>query len=347
MDFSGLIAKYPANRPLTEQERAHRLRQKQRLDLEPHYQLSVIQMNSTYLETVDKWFGWKGALSAVMFVIIGIFVGGCLGLVHTALTRAPGSRSPDDDFFILVAVGLMVLPLLALATWLLCKESFAYTHYPIRFNRKTRIVHVFRPDGSVLSVPWDEVFFTLGHLAQWNEWEIRGHVLKPDKATVEESFALSYVGSLCAADVDPKCTQFSANDFVRAHWEFIRRFMEEGPQAVSTQVQFCMPIDGRRERARVSIERVFANIAGAPFLLYCLLFPVCAVVSFFRLIAMTTSKIPRWPKDIAATCVIAADDPYAMEGTVNGDRVAVFPEAARAAGVNFAAPARSSRGRPL
>lgn len=53
-EYAGLIRKYPCNRPLTELERAHQLKQKIRLPLHPHYQLSVIAMNSTCLESVDK-----------------------------------------------------------------------------------------------------------------------------------------------------------------------------------------------------------------------------------------------------------------------------------------------------
>jgi hypothetical protein len=88
------------------------------------------------------------------------------------------------------------------------------------------------------------------------------------------------------------------------------------------------------------MERIFANIAGAPFVLYWMMFPFCLVVSLFRLIAMRTSKIPQWPKEVDASCAIDPDDPYAIEGDANGDRVAVFPEAARDAGVGFCAPAR-------
>jgi len=73
MEFSGLFVKYPANRPLTEQEKAHHLEQKQRLNLEPRYQLSVIKMNSTFFESVDKWFAWKGFVSAVSIAILSVF----------------------------------------------------------------------------------------------------------------------------------------------------------------------------------------------------------------------------------------------------------------------------------
>jgi hypothetical protein len=49
--------------------------------------------------------------------------------------------------------------------------------------------------------------------------------------------------------------------------------MEDGPQAVAAQVQFCMPVDKQCERFSVGMEPVFANIAGGNMLLYCLLFP--------------------------------------------------------------------------
>jgi hypothetical protein len=331
LDFLGLIVPYPANRALNDQERAHHLKQKQRLNVEPHYQLSVIQMNSTYLESVDKWFAWKGVISALALTLLAIFAG-TLGLISIRWLLEAGATTSDDTGFLLANGLCMAAVFVCLAwalIWLLRKESFAYTHYPMRFNRKTRMVHVFRPDGTVLSASWDQLYFTLGHMAQWNDWEVRAHVLDPDKSTVRESFALSYVGSLSTA---------SDQDFVRAHWEFIRRYMEDGPQAVSDQVQFCMPVDGRRESFGVGMERVFANIAGASFPLYCLLFPFCLVVGWFRWIAMRTSEIPQWPADVEASGAIEPGDVYAIKGDASGERVAINPETAAAAGVAFSMP---------
>ncbi|MQA38127.1 DUF6708 domain-containing protein [Rugamonas aquatica] len=322
MEFSGLITKYRAHRALTDQERAHQLKQQVRANVEPHYQLSVIKMNSTYLESVDKWFAWKGMITAITLVIIGMCAALFFAMVHLALTRPPDFHGETDDATLLTIVGVIMLPLLAAAGWLLLKESFAYTHYPMRFNRKTRMVHVFRPDGTVLTVPWDKLFFTLGHMAQWDEWEVRGHVLAPDQETVQESFALSYVGSLNANDINPARAYSSVEDYVRGHWEFIRRYMEDGPQAVAGQVQFCMPIAERRESFRVGAERVFANIASANVVLYCLLFPVCLVVSLFRFVAMRTSKIPQWPQEVEVGSVLEPGDPHAIEGDPAGERMA-------------------------
>jgi len=105
--------------------------------------------------------------------------------------------------------------------------------------------------------------------------------------------------------------------------------MEEGPEVVSEQVKFCMPVNDRHEKICVSIERVFANIAGAPLVFYWMLFPFCIAISFFRLIAMRTSKIPQWPDDVEMDCQIEIGDPYAFEGNSAGERVNLFPDAAK------------------
>ena len=78
MDLAGLVRKFAVNRPLSESELELRLLQKSRLNLSPHYQMSVIRMNSTYLETVDKWYLQKG-----MLTLIAIF--GLVALVGSGL----------------------------------------------------------------------------------------------------------------------------------------------------------------------------------------------------------------------------------------------------------------------
>jgi hypothetical protein len=341
MDFTGLLSSYPTLGMLTGLDKDLRLHQEHRLNVTPHYQLSVIKMDSNCLDSVDKWYAWKGLLTAVGAAIVCIFSYGIIAVGFSSLDIPWGKMTADDKLeqvlFTLV-ITILSFPLIWIGVWLIRKESFAYTHYPIRFDRKNKTVYVFRTDGTTLSVSWDQVFFTLGHLKQWNEWEVRGHVLDSDRVTIRETFALSYVGSLNVADTKAGVAQYSSEDFVRAHWEFVRRFMEDGPDSISNQVQFCMPIDGRRESIYVSIERVFANFAGAPLLIYFLMFPFCCVVSMFRIIAMRTSKIPKWPEEIEYSCALEPDDSYAIVGAPDGKRVAVFPEAAAAAGIYYGIP---------
>jgi hypothetical protein len=339
MDYVGLIGKYRINRPLGELERAQQLKQKQRLNVEPHYQPSVIKMNSTYLESVDKWFGSKGFITGIAIIIALMSVGGPGWLSMQFLLGAFGVMPSSADFGSLLAYGIsmsvFVAALGCIAVWFFRTESFAYTHYPIRFNRKTRTVHVFRTDGTVMSVPWDQVFFTLLQVDHFHGfWNVMGHILAEDSCTVEESFALGI------SDIQ------TPSVILQSHWEFVRRYMEDGPETITGQVQFCLPISERRESLTVGIRRLFVNNFTISPVLWLILVPLMSfdfLMIPFRFIAMRTSKIPQWPEEVESTCAIEPDDPYAIEGAPNGDRVSVFPEAARTAGVGF----RATPGDPL
>lgn len=324
MKSKGLDHQFPLNRPLTGQEQTHRLQQKKRLDVDPLYQLAVIKMNSTYLESVDKWFGWKGIISAIAITVLLIFTTSFGYMGVNALLTAAGfypTEQSRSDYFIFGSGMTLVLGLIWWAMLqMIKKEAFAYTHYPIRFNRRTRTVHFFHTDGSTASVPWDDIYFTLA--ASGAMWGVRGHVLAEDRWTVIDTFALSHTGVIYSHELDPTTEQYSSPDFVRAHWEFVRRYMEEGPEEAARQVQFCMPVDGRRETAMGGAQRVFANFAGNSTVFLLFLFPFLAWISLVRVFAMRTSKVPVWPAEIEAACKIESDDPFIVVGDSAGDRVA-------------------------
>ena len=164
-------------------------------------------------------------------------------------------------------------------------------------------------------------FFTLGNSG--GEWGVRGHVIDTDHVTVLDTFALSYSGSIISHELDPRTGQYEREDFVRAHWEFVRRYMEDGPEAVSQQVQFCMPVDGRTETAKGGVQRVFANFGGGSGRFLLVATPLCVWVILGRLFAMMTCKIPQYPADIEAACRVEPNDPYAVAGDSAGDRVPV------------------------
>ena len=75
----------------------------------------------------------------------------------------------------------------------------------------------------------------------WLNWDIRGLILDQDGVTVKETFAF--------------CIATSRIENAYSHWEFLRRYMEEGPQAVLDAVLYCMPVDGKRESFAFSKER--------------------------------------------------------------------------------------------
>ena len=210
----------------------------------------------------------------------------------------PNFFQNEPSFAMALFTSALCIPLIAFAVWGLCKESFAHTHYPIRLNRKNRTVYVFRFDGSVLTAKWDDLFISLGrgaHLSHKQEWDIRGHVLAADRKTVLETFAFGF-----HAD-DP--------DLVRRHWEFLRRYMEDGPKEAAELVKVFSAVADQRESAKLGFYRTWANFGYGTILGFILL-PIALPIWLGRLFAMRTSKVPVWPVEVQAACLIEPGDPY-------------------------------------
>lgn len=305
MDYVGLLYKYKVNRPLTEDERRYQVKQKKKLNVEPLYQLSIIRMNSTYMDLVDKFYAWKGSLSLFSALFIGVC---CWGLTAMAFYSVrdiqDGKSGLFDELLYLSIFFIMFSPIIVASVWILLKESFRYTHYPIRLNRKTRTVHVFRLDGSTLSVPWDDVFFTLGKSQTRNIYDLLGHLMDADGVTVKDTFSLGQYGMLTEEDLSNPAKQ--DGNYLHRYWEFVRRYMEEGPAQLIKQVEFVVPIADKRESISYSFSRFNANWGP----LWLPMLPITLLVWPFRVLAMRTCKIPQWHRDIEATCIVDANDPY-------------------------------------
>jgi hypothetical protein len=232
MEYTGLVQKYPVNRPLRAEERELQLRQAQRLEIETSSQLCVSRMDSAFIEIVDHYFSAKGTLTLLclggaIIVGFGVLIEGVKELLAPVATV---------HWLDTAATFLFAFVVLAFCGWFARYECFRYTHYPIRFNRLTRMIHVFRVDGTVLSVPWDKVFFCLGRLYQARYWSVQGHVLADDGVTVLETFSLSEVGY---GERD--------RETLKHFWEYVRRYMEEGPANLSDRMKAVLPIADARE----------------------------------------------------------------------------------------------------
>jgi len=309
MDFTGLFPRFKVNRPLTEEEVQLQLRRDARLDVTPVYQLAAIRINSGFLETTDKFYAWKGWLATGVAAVVAM-VGGFL-LLSTADAWPKAYVTDITDFSELKVVhGLLIFwlvasPVLVFASFLLRLEAFRLTHYPLRFNRRTRMVHAFRYDGTVLSAKWDELFFTLGRGNRANgkqNWDIRMHVLDPDGVTVRETLSLGM-------DMEDQ-------DLLRRFWELHRRYMEEGPQAVAKIIEVFMPIAEQREGFAFGMRRWWSNFLPMP-IAYFLIAPLVPFVGLGRWFAMRTCKEPVWPPEIEAECVIESNDPYRRDARDN------------------------------
>lgn len=343
------LFRYPIDRPLTLLEKSLHLRQSQRLRIEPQPQLSVIKLNSTFLELAEYDYNWRGLITwfcAFALAILGGGIGYAIALDLMARFDSTQLAKITPWWYLLFSTLLWSFSV-ALFTYILRLESFSYTHYPIRFNRKTRKVYAFRPNGLHLVANWDDLFISLLHTPIWDEWTLMAHAMDKDKRTVLASFTLPARETMTPQDLDPAYTHnntvFRQDDRLRGHWEFIRRYMEDGPEDLHHRVKCCLPIADRKETFKFGVERLFANLSNAPRTLAAALSPIILLVSVFRAFAMRTSQVPVWPLEIEAECAIAQGDPYAIEGDITGQTVKVF----KMSGVGMPPPDQSSQQRKL
>ena len=296
LDPHGMVGAYKVNRPLNDSEKQHRFDLSKPCSQKPHYELSLIKLNSTFVECVDKWYSMRG------FVAMGgsaIASGVLYGLYHMIGFLLVEPKL--DVALCLIAAFFLVL--LVCSLHLLTRDAFTHTHYPIRFNRQNRQVYVFRRDGTVLKAGWRDICWTIHeHGTGVKEGYVMGHILSDDKKTIKESFALSLV-----TVTDPVGVQD-----LRDHFEFFRRYMEEGPAQVLEAIKpvplIMLPgIYKTRETWAFGWERLTLGANGWP--LVQLLSQVFIIPeSLFRWFVMRTSKIPQWPQWVEDECPIDPED---------------------------------------
>ena len=314
MDYDGLMIKYKyrASSILTEEEMSHQLRQHEPIDLQGKRVMddtAVIHLSSNYMEIVDKYYSVKGFLTVPSLAGGGLCVWFACSFYYTMFMHYFFEHDPDNWFYISGFIMAGVATLLAWGIYFLLRvECFRWTHYPVRFDRKHQLVHVFSVDGEVYSVPWSEIFFTTGCYVQRKfkrkYYDIRGHVLAEDCKTVLKTFTLA--------------VSASSREQLYPHWEFVRRYMEEGPQAVAEVLKIMPPVEGRREGVFFGYwYLMFSATYGAPVFLVPFLMVLYLAAWPFRVFAMYTSKIPRWTAEVEAMCQIDPDDPWDISAAQN------------------------------
>jgi hypothetical protein len=201
---------------------------------------------------------------------------------------------------------LFFIPVLALLIFGLTYECFTLTHHPMRFNRKTRMVHVFLESekGKILSIPWDDVFFTcssLGGLKMFGggAHTVVGFQMSEDGKTVLEAFELA------------RRSEWDS-EFRFLQWEFVRQYMEGDYTnlcELADMVDEVQDVAEHRETLTGGFRRTLAHYAGRYLSLVIIALPIILPVTLTRQLSMWLCKIPRWPADIEATCQYPANDP--------------------------------------
>ncbi|WP_284337932.1 DUF6708 domain-containing protein [Comamonas sp. NoAH] len=316
MDYAGLDyrnIRFPVNRPLTDEEKNSRYFQKKIKDAPVRDFLSVISFNSRYIDLVDRWYSVKG-----FNVWMGGGIASCgFGLFLVALYISFLSDRNAGFGVLHLVLGFIFsigsLFIIWAGWWLIRSESWRWTHYPIRLNRKTRQVYFFRQNGTVCTASWDDLYIVLGTAKSPfadTTYDLRAHVMDESGTLVKESFSIGY----------PSMTGDAQS--IDKFWAFLQPYME-APDGVEKTFKhlkenaYLLPIDGRKEGWRWSIFRVFLIGYHWP-VLQLITSPLSGLNVLGRIFAMWTSKIPKWPEEIEALNPVDAEDPYILSWKNNG-----------------------------
>ncbi|WP_340618876.1 DUF6708 domain-containing protein [Xenorhabdus entomophaga] len=299
--YKGLFTPYSLNRKLTEQEKRDQLYQGQPHPDNPLVSNddTVIKMNSTYLETIDRYYTFKGFPSLISFLMAMVFFVFLICFCITYFYRYFLQNEPlesGDEYLIVFCIILGSFAVYATSSVVL-KEWFRKTHYPIRFNRKTQMIYVYQVNGKILEAPWNSIFFTLydGRRGMPGGWGIDGHILAEDKETVLQTFSLGV---------------YDSKVNIPGYWEFIRCYMEENVlDEMHKTIFLCPPVSEKKENHIYGLQYILRVDSKWDWLYNLLLIPYHLIESVSRYIAMQTSKIPQWPEDVEKKCVVASDDP--------------------------------------
>ena len=308
--YDGWLTRYKINRPLSKSELEGRLDVRMPIHLPP-MDSGLIKINSVFVECIERWFfqrGW-GAMWGAPLIIMCV----CFALVFgTTIYNPPPGIAVDFARIMFGWFATIVLSLFVIAIYviLLGKDFFCYIHYPIRFNRINRKVYLFRHNkkNGVMTLDWDKVHWCVGRGRDVGHYiyELRGHVLDDD-GIVRYTFA---VGQYCESHAG-----------ILQHWEALRLYMEESPAAlpypplalsISTRPTFrnCMLL----------VISWFDGYQSIKMFLFSMLY------GFFRWLALSTCREPRWPSEVEAECQIPINDPYQRTAPMNVGEYPDFDE---------------------
>ena len=265
---------------------------------------SLIKMNSTFLECVDRNFDRKSIWLSFALLAIGVF-GAIIWFAIFILST--GWNVPDVFMkIILVFAGALLLCvgvvfLVMLFSWsieLIDRNYFGYTHYPIRFNRKNQKVYMFQRNGVVRVVDWSKLDNRMN--IGMNEFEIKMSIMSEDGKTELSNLSFPNVNLRELSKLKGMMIPY---EMLCPAWGFICRYMEEPEE---------LPHLAQRVKSVLDIadRRVYFEDNALKEIFFLLLFLPLLPLFILRWLAIYTCAIPQWPEDVEAECQIEPNDPY-------------------------------------
>ncbi|WP_157395899.1 DUF6708 domain-containing protein [Pseudomonas weihenstephanensis] len=158
--FDGWLTRYKVNRPLNKYELSNRLKVLDAIKLPPADK-GAVKLNGVFIEYVDRYFVWRGWAAAGGVVLGGVFLYMTSRLALSIYTPPINESVAPLKFVVASWIFTMIFGLMCSGVFFCLgrKDFFCYTHYPIRFNRKTRKVYIFQHNGpgGVIDIDWEKV----------------------------------------------------------------------------------------------------------------------------------------------------------------------------------------------
>ncbi|MCP3716894.1 DUF6708 domain-containing protein [Paraburkholderia sp. CNPSo 3281] len=287
------MTKIDVNCPVDESEAKRRLNVRKPASDKTEDGHVVFRMNDVFLDVCNTSYlqsGW-----ATLAFLVG-FPAAIYGGWQAVLFTRYGELVPVFWAFF----GCLVL-LGVLCVVLLLRDCFNYRHKTVRFNRKNRMVYAFRHNGpgGVIAVPWDKAFFFPHRLPSAAMFGgaptlMRCYVMDDDGKTIKDTFSFG----VRVVNGDDETDEWGKKVLgeVLANFEFIRQFMEAGPEHLtverylpegpSLKASFSIWFEGFKEVG--SVAKVLVTFVALP----------AALLATLHYIGQLTSREPVWPDDV-------------------------------------------------
>lgn len=296
--YTGWMQRFPVGHTLSAEASASRLDRHVAQAAAPDERASLVHFNSTCIDLIDRRFRLRGMVSTTVVLLgtLGLFLLGFFLLFTLVIPNLQGDVW-DWVMYAMVAGCVIGAPALFWHTTLKY-EFFTYTWYPTRFNRRNRMVYFFTggEEGAV-AVPWEDAVFHVGRgTAQAFLRDLRCSVV--EDRVVKRTFAVGHY--------------FDDEQKIKGLWEFIRRYMEDGPDAVVDS------IDGRQMNLSVKPSWrncylfVVASLGPAMLDARFLLLPLLLPLVLCRWLVLRSCRMPEWPQWVETACYVDPNDPLKL-----------------------------------
>ncbi|MFK0096188.1 DUF6708 domain-containing protein [Pseudomonas sp. NPDC090592] len=171
-------------------------------------------------------------------------------------------------------------------------EMLTSRHLLIRFNRITQQVHLHRPNycGGIVTLPWKATWSTgISPEDDWLSSGIRLALIWHPSRTDLPHMEIAQIGK-----------QGQGGSELRDEWEFIRRYMEEGPHAVPRprlSTQLPSPIQAFSAQFE-GLGRFFRKSSWLFKVALLMVWPAFVIVGTGHWLSLLLCWRPRWPKVI-------------------------------------------------